>query len=176
MFEFEREVEDSQFAFENLISTLTRLTMSLGFDTAEIYKYENVATGEGGIVTHDDEKRLCPTVTSCAIITHFPNYSSPFWNMARTPDGNYALKADVILGGMETIGAAVRSCDPEQMRNDFMTVSGGQYAATLYAKFGKPRVDAELDAFLAQTFIPRIGGGIGFERLLWAMEAKEQSL
>lgn len=174
MCEFEREVFDGRDCYKDLLDEITALVTYLGFDTPVIYRYEDVATGIGGIVTHDDEKRLCPTKSSCAIITHFPQHSSPFWNMARTPDGKYALKADVILNGMETIGAAVRSCDPEQMMSDFLSVSEGQYVATLYKHFGKPRVDAEMEAFLSQEFIPRYGGGIGFERLLWAMEANGQ--
>ncbi len=39
--------------------------------------------------------------------------------MARNDDGNTAKKMDVILGGMETIGSAERSCDVDMMRDTF---------------------------------------------------------
>jgi hypothetical protein len=43
------------------------------------------------------------------------------------------------------------------------------YADLLYDKFGKDRVDKELDDFLSLDFIPRVGGGIGVTRLLSAL-------
>ena len=51
----------------------------------------------------------------------------------------------------------------------FHEISDGMYADLLYDKFGKDRVDKELDEFLSLDFIPRVGGGIGITRLLHAM-------
>jgi aspartyl/asparaginyl-tRNA synthetase len=86
--------------------------------------------------------------------------------MARNNDRQTANKIDVILSGMETIGSAERSCDVEDMKKRFSTISGGEYAEILYNKFGKDRVDAEMDEFLKHTFIVRSGGGIGVTRLI----------
>ncbi len=94
----------------------------------------------------------------------FPVRTSPFWNM-RT-DGEYARKIDVILSGMETIGSAERSSDPQEMRRQFHTISDGRYAGLLYEKFGRERVERELDGFLSLDFFPRFGGGIGMTRLI----------
>jgi len=47
------------------------------------------------------------------------------------------------------------------------------YADLLYNKFGKERVDKELDEFLTLDFMPRVGGGIGITRLLSAMNNYE---
>ncbi len=102
------------------------------------------------------------------MITDFPEWTSPFWNMARNGDGT-SRKIDVILGGMETIGSAERSTDKDQMRDTFHTISDGGYAALLYRKFGKERVEAELDEFLNFDFFPRSGGGIGMQRLMSAL-------
>ena len=66
---------------------------------------------------HDHEKKI-----GRGMITDFPEWTSPFWNMARNEDGT-SKKIDVILGGMETIGSAERSTDKEQMRNTFYTIS-----------------------------------------------------
>jgi hypothetical protein len=44
------------------------------------------------------------------------------------------------------------------------------YAKTLYNHFGKERVDAEMNEFLAHNFITRSGGGIGITRLIRSME------
>ena len=47
------------------------------------------------------------------------------------------------------------------MREQFHTISGGDYALLLYNLFGKDRVLKELDEFLQFDFIPRFGGGKG---------------
>jgi len=103
------------------------------------------------------------------MITEFPEWTSPFWNMARNTDGT-SRKIDVILNGMETIGSAERSTDKAQMRETFHTISDGGYAALLYRKFGEERVENELDEFLKFDFFPRSGGGIGVTRLISALE------
>ena len=101
------------------------------------------------------------------MITDFPEFTSPFWNMER--DGNTSRKIDVILNGMETIGSAERSTDKDQMRDTFYTISDGGYAQILYDKFGKERVEKELDEFLEFDFFPRSGGGIGVTRIMQAI-------
>ena len=102
------------------------------------------------------------------MITDFPEWTSPFWNMARNNDGT-SKKIDVILNGMETIGSAERSTDKDQMRDTFYTISDGGYAQILYDKFGKERVEKELDEFLSFDFFPRSGGGIGVTRIMQAI-------
>ena len=102
------------------------------------------------------------------MITDFPEWTSPFWNMSRNDDDT-SRKIDVILNGMETIGSAERSTDKEQMRETFYTISDGGYAQILYDKFGKERVEKELDEFLSFDFFPRSGGGIGVTRIMQAI-------
>jgi hypothetical protein len=85
-------------------------------------------------------------------------------------DGTHARKIDVLLHGMETIGSAERALDAETMRGMFYTISDGLYARTLFKKFGRVRVEEELEAFLKLTFFERSGGGIGMTRLMRAME------
>ena len=102
------------------------------------------------------------------MITDFPEWTSPFWNMARNSDGT-SRKIDVILGGMETIGSAERSTDKDQMRDTFYTISDGQYAQLIINLFGKERVEKELEEFLSFDFFPRSGGGIGLQRLMSAL-------
>ena len=106
---------------------------------------------------HGHEERLLDDYGHAAFITNFPEHTDPFWNMARK-DGR-AQKVDVILSGIETIGSAERSIDPEQMRKNFLTISKGKYAEKLFAEFGRERVMAEMDQFMALTFVPRFGGG-----------------
>jgi aspartyl/asparaginyl-tRNA synthetase len=90
--------------------------------------------------------------------------------MQQSEDGKSAKKIDVILHGIETIGSAERSCDKEEMRRQFETISGGTYANTLYSQFGKERVQKEMDDFLSHDFFPRCGGGIGVTRMIRAMK------
>lgn len=116
---------------------------------------------------HNIEERMGKEFGS-AMITNFPNHTSPFWNMKQNGDAT-AAKIDVILGGMETIGSAERSTNIDEMRNMFHTISDGGYAQLLYDLFGEDRVEAELDEFLKLNFFPRVGGGIGITRLIQAM-------
>ena len=105
-----------------------------------------------------------------AMITDFPEMTSPFWNMSRYPGRTESKKIDVILGGMETIGSAERSCDIEMMRDTFHTITNGEYSELLYKLFSKERVEAELEKFLEFDFFPRVGGGIGMTRMIAALD------
>ena len=104
------------------------------------------------------------------MITDFPEFTSPFWNMSRYEDGVHSKKIDVILGGMETIGSAERSCNPDEMKDKFHTISDGGYADILYSQFSKERVENELNKFVKKDFIVRSGGGIGMTRMIRAMK------
>ena len=104
------------------------------------------------------------------MITDFPEMTSPFWNMSRHEGGATSKKIDVILGGMETIGSAERSCDKEMMRDTFHTITNGEYSELLYKLFSKERVEAELEKFLEFDFFPRVGGGIGMTRMISALD------
>ena len=108
-----------------------------------------------------------------AMITDFPEFTSPFWNMSRYEDGVHSKKIDVILGGMETIGSAERSTDVDMMRDTFHTITNGEYSELLYKLFGKDRVEAELEKFLSFDFFPRVGGGIGLTRMISALERNQ---
>ena len=128
---------------------------------------------------HEHEKliseSLAPGQTLCSgvgFITHFPYSTSPFWNMKKEND--FANKCDVIIGGMETIGSAERSADTVEMREQFHTISDGEYASLLYELFGEERVEKELEEFLSYDFFPRFGGGIGITRLISAMKSVNQ--
>ena len=116
---------------------------------------------------NDHEERMGKEFGS-AMITNFPNHTSPFWNMKQNGDST-AAKIDVILGGMETIGSAERSTNIDEMQDMFHTISDGEYAQLLYDLFGEERVEKELDEFLELDFFPRVGGGIGVTRLIQAM-------
>ena len=110
------------------------------------------------------------------MITDFPEFTSPFWNMSRYEDGIHSKKIDVILGGMETIGSAERSTDVDMMRDTFHTITNGEYSQLLYKLFGKERVEAELEEFLKFDFFPRVGGGIGMTRMIAALEKSHKDL
>jgi len=75
------------------------------------------------------------------------------------------------MHGMETIGSAERSCDRDEMRERFNTISNGGYAQLLFDKFGKERVENELDDFLTLELFPRYGGGIGMTRMVRALQS-----
>ena len=121
-------------------------------------------------LNHDHERDMCRSWGGRpCMIKNFPNYTSPFWNMKQNGDGT-AAKIDVIICEQETIGSAERSSDVDEMRDMFHTISDGIYANLLYDKFGKNRVEEELNEFLAHDFIPRVGGGIGMTRFIRAKQ------
>jgi len=119
---------------------------------------------------HEHEQKLKDDHGSVFFIRDFPEYTSPFWNMARYPGGDVSKKVDVIVNGIETIGSAERSCDAKDMEQRFHTISDGDYSKTLFSGFTKERVENELEDFLRFKFFPRSGGGIGITRLISGME------
>lgn len=123
------------------------------------------------LLEHEHEQKIYEKHGSAFFLQNFPSYTSPFWNMkSKEEDSRFSNKIDVILSGMETIGSAERSCNPDEMRESFNTISNGMYANTLYNHFGKERVDKELNEFLSFNFFKRSGGGIGITRLIKSLE------
>ena len=97
---------------------------------------------------NEHEERLGNDHGPIFFLENFPERTSPFWNMKLHENKEHSNKIDVIMHGIETIGSAERSTDPEAMRDTFYTISNGDYANTLFAQFGKSRVEKELDEFL----------------------------
>jgi len=172
MFEFE-----CRGGLETLIALETELCQYLGFagsDGSGSYpegEYNDVAAKFGvSELDHQHEAQLCAATGPVYFLKGFPNHTSPFWNMAQDSGTGIAQKVDVLLHGMETIGSAERSCNPDEMRQQFYSISDGMYAKRLFAEFTKERVEAELEDFLGKTFFQRCGGGIGVTRLIRAMK------
>ena len=147
----------------------------LGFNrTGDNYPmddYDNVCRKyEVNELENEDEERIGEEYGPVFFLENFPERTSPFWNMKLHSDGEHSNKIDVILHGIETIGSAQRSTSPEEMRDKFYSISSGEYANTLFAQFGKARVEKELDDFLSKDFFERSGGGIGVTRMIRAMK------
>ena len=166
MFEFEFHGD-----MNDLYQMELELLTYLGFTTKMTGEYLSIANEYGvKIIDNDVEGKLCTeNNVSAFMLTHFPEYTNPFWNMKRN-ENDTAQKIDVILHGQETIGSAERSCDKEQMRSTFFSIEDGRYAEKLFDLFGYTRVLDELNKFLSNEFIPRVGGGIGITRLIRAMK------
>ena len=132
-------------------------------------------TASDNLLTAKHESDMYNEYGDVFFLTHFPYNTSPFWNMKKDPTplstgGSAALKCDVIMGGMETIGSAERETNTNDMHNQFHTISDGEYSKLLYDLFGYDRVEKELDEFLKFKFFPRFGGGIGVTRMISAMK------
>jgi aspartyl/asparaginyl-tRNA synthetase len=173
MFEFE-----SKGGQEEMIQLEKELLEHMGFDkrggTAEAPDYPEVEYRDmmdkygSADLEHEHEQQMEKDYGPVLFLKNFPYHTSPFWNMKK--EGETAAKVDIIVHGIETIGSAERSCDKEEMRQQFLTISDGGYANLLFEKFGHKRVYNELDAFLDRDFFPRFGGGIGVTRMIRAME------
>ena len=163
-----------EFEFPGTIDDLKQMEIELceylGFPklTDQTY-YKWAMEFETEELDHEHEEKI-----GYGMITHFPEITSPFWNMSRNADGVTSKKIDVILGGMETIGSAERSTDVEQMRDTFHTITNGEYSQLLYKLFSKERVEAELEKFLEFDFFPRVGGGIGMTRMIAALDTLQE--
>ncbi|MBI96148.1 transposase [bacterium] len=173
MFEFELKGD-----MEDLIQLERELLEWMGFKTPNgdcdypRGKYVDVARTYGvKELENEHEENLERDHGSVFFLTDFPNYTSPFWNMKQSDEvSNEAKKVDVIIHGIETIGSAERSCDPEEMKRQFYTISEGGYADILFSKFSKQRVEEELNEFMGNKFFKRSGGGIGVTRMIRAMK------
>ena len=188
MFEFE-----SVGTFDDLIQMEKELLVHLGFDLdGDMFpqgKYTEVCDQMklyDHEITADHEELLYRKYGDVFFLTHFPFHTSPFWNMkvgktevttgqlndmvAVKNEQEVAMKCDVIIGGMETIGSAERSSDVSEMKKQFQTISDGGYAQLLYDLFGEDRVNLEFYEFLSHPFRARYGGGIGVTRLISGMK------
>lgn len=174
MFEFE-----SKGTMEDLLKLESELLEYLGFDKEIECKYDDLCEEYGNvpILENEHEQKMWVEKGSCVSLQYFPLRTNPFWNMKHAGNDIFK-KVDVILYGQETIGAAERSCDVEEMRKMFYTIENGGYSNKLFELFGKERVEKELNDFLSLEFFPRFGAGIGMTRLARAYELamEEKSL
>jgi len=171
MFEFE-----SKGNMGDLIKMESELLQYLDLPLPTLHDYEKLAEEYGvDILETEHEQKMCEQYGEATIIQHFPERTSPFWNMRHKGDGIFN-KVDVILYGQETIGSAERATDKVEMRQMFETISDGGYKEKLYDLFGKDRVEKELDEYFDNDFFPRFGGGIGITRLIRALKMREKEL
>jgi aspartyl/asparaginyl-tRNA synthetase len=174
LFEFEsRGTVDDMKAME------AELLEFLGFDAPESVLYEDLCTKyDAHLLDADHETKIWEDIGPCISIEKFPLRTDPFWNMRRSETASedpLYHKVDVVLYGQETIGSAERSCNRDEMKADFLTISEGKYAKLLFAAFGEARVMAEMDTYLAHEMFPRFGGGIGLTRLIRAWKLHQEA-
>lgn len=168
--------------FNHLLSTLSDLMVHLRFvdnvSDIKFMKYEDLCNHYGvKYLESEQENMIWKEFGDVVGITHFPERTSPFFNMKfdnidDTTGERIYRKCDMIICGQETFGSAERETDLQLMEDSFYTISGGEYAQLLYDKFGKDRVIYELKTFLQQKMIPRWGFGSGFARIHRAMKLK----
>jgi aspartyl/asparaginyl-tRNA synthetase len=167
LFEFETYGE-----MEDLIELEKELLISLGYSSDMFVEKEyrdlmvEYNTQELDAI---HEMKMNHDYSPVVFLKNFPK-DFAYWNMKLHPDKSASYKIDVILSGMETFGSAARSCNIEEMRQQFDEISDGEYKKLLYDKFGKDRVEKEMTDYLSHDFFPRIGGGIGLSRLIRSME------
>lgn len=175
MFEFEHLGD-----YADLLETLSKLCVHLGLTTEKdikYFKYDDLCEKYGvSILEAEHETEMWKEYGDVVAITHFPKRTSPFFNMkpigVNKHNEEVYAKCDFIICGQETIGAAERDTNVENMRNSFYTISNGEYAGQLFELFGKKRVERELEDFLNLCMVKRFGAGLGITRLERAMKLK----
>ncbi len=168
LFEFE-----TRGGHEELVKVEMELLEHMGYDKSKFKRvnYLDICEKYGvDELENEHEDQLYKDYGPTVFLENFPMHTSPFWNMRKDKESPTANKVDVILSGFETFGSAERSCDPEVMKELFYTISDGQYAQTIFDKFGKERTEQELNDFLTFDFMERSGGGIGVTRLIRSMK------
>ncbi len=165
MFEFE-----SKGNMDTLKQVEAELLEHLGFPRPTSHRYLDLCKKYNvNEISSDVELMMQRDLGNILSLEYFPQHTHPFWNMKHDQNGIYN-KVDLILYGMETIGAAERSSNVEEMRHNFFTISDGQYAKLLFSAFGEDRVLKELDDYLSLKMFPRFGAGIGVTRMARAMQ------
>ena len=169
LFEFE-----TKGGIDKLMELETELLQWLGYDVERVKDetYNSIAERFDVKELENSHEMELYKETPSFFITHFPEHTSPFWNMKRNDDGT-SNKVDVILSGHETFGSAERETDKVKMRECFNTIMDGRYRDKLYELFGKERTEKELDDYLKFDFVERCGGGIGVTRLMRSMKAEK---
>lgn len=169
MFEFE-----CRGSMEELVKLEKELLVFMGFGEENTFHEDDYLNYSNNYnvteLEHEHEASMENDFGKVCFIKNFPNYTSPFWNMKMGNNRELSNKVDVILHGVETIGSAERSCNKEEMREQFYTISNGSYSNILFSQFTKERVEKELDEFLNLDFFERCGGGIGMTRMIRAMK------
>ena len=165
MFEFE-----SHGSIKDMIELESELLQHLGFKKPKTLFYEDACDWYSTDIIEDkEEEQMIKHYGNVVSLQYFPQRTHPFWNMKHAGDGLYN-KVDVIMHGMETIGSAERSCNVDEMRDQFHTISDGEYAKLLFNHFGRKRVEDELEEYLALDMFERFGGGIGVTRMVRALQ------
>ena len=164
--------------FAEYLDTMERIVLALGFKerhtTRITYAEACIALHqdpETHILTDYDEKLLSEKVAPVVLLTHFPERTQPFFNMARSgkqlSNGEHTyLKADLIID-MECAGGAEREKEKPVQKARFYALPG--YADALFNKFGEA-VKEELDFYMSLNHITRSGCGIGLSRLSAALD------
>ena len=159
--------------FNHLLQTLSELVVHLGLvektEDIPFFTYNQLCKHYGvDILESVHEEMMWKEFGDVVGITHFPKKTSPFFNMSyygideETGEELYN-KCDLIVCGQETFGSAERSSNVEHMRDSFHTISDGEYSKLLYDKFGKERVEEELEKYLNNSMIERWGFGVGLQ-------------
>jgi len=167
MIEFE-----SRGNLETLLGVYDELFAELGFTPNADGKFPRLTYTDAqeyyGVeeITEVEEMKMKTDFGAVVLLTHFPEFTHPFWNMRRNPDTGLAYKCDVIVAGRESAGSAERETDVDIMRDRFRTIENGEYAKKLYSTFGYDRINTRLETYLKHQFFPRIGAGLGLTRIL----------
>jgi len=167
--------------FDHLIKTVSECCVHLGLvkkiEDIPIFTYDELCEHyDVSDLEAKEETLMWKEYGDVVAIIDFVPRTSPFFNMKQEGYNKHgeklSKKVDFIICGQETFGCAERETNIKTMRNNFHTISNGEYAGLLFEKFGKERVEKELEDFLSLPMETRYGFGMGFTRLLRAMKIK----
>ncbi|HMT01771.1 MAG TPA: hypothetical protein PKD00_00435 [Burkholderiales bacterium] len=158
---------------EVMFSFIKNLLSAFGFPPPVELDYEySCEQLNVDIIGAEEEQKLYEIYGPVIALRNFPERSNPFWNMKRH-DGK-AKKIDILLYGVEVIGAAERETDPNTMFKKFFSIENGEYSKTLIDLFGGVETTTSLNKYLSNSgvSIVRSGFGIGITRFIKALHKR----
>ena len=170
----------AEFEFKGNIDNMIQFEQELAYDLGfrrpngkvdfPVFKYEKLCEMYGvKEIEHEQEQQLEKDFGPVVFIKDFPERTNPYFNMKRYKNQpEISCKVDVIMGGLETIGSSEREINSKKIKENFY--KDKDYSSILFKKFGKEKVEKELNTFLRLPFIDRVGGGIGISRLIKALQ------
>lgn len=157
-----------------LIDLEAELLEYLGFGEIHKYmhtKYNNLTEKYNTDKLNNEHSQLiCNDFGSIVFLEDYPNNITTFWNTKLSENKLTSKKVNVIIDGLEVIHSAEMSINKEEMRDQFYKMNNRNYSNSLFANYGKERVEQELEEYLNLDFSTRAGGYIDINKFIDTMK------
>ncbi len=146
------------------------LLLFLGFEQSIPLLYEEVCKKyETQSLQAYHKATLAQEISAVITLEDFPSRTFPFWNTKYAGNGVYH-KSETLLHGISVITSQEQETNGEKLREGFFSLNQGKYAQSLVARFGKERVNRDLEEYLSLPMLDRFASTIDLSKLANALE------